>query len=443
MAIHIQMSEDAEKNLKKAQLRNKLSAVLSCLLFLGLGGLSLWAVKELIEEVLPPSFAAYEEPRTEEPPNPNPQTSEEMASAESSASPEAASPMLVTDSATAVNMPISAPSMDMGDGLSLEVGLGDGFGSGDLGEGLGGGGDGLGTTSGGGSTLVGTFYDLKKTARGGASGLNGGAENQNKVIEALAKSFSFNSWNEAALNKYYKSPTKLYASNWYLPVAQAKYGPIAFQVGDPKKPESQWVCKPAAWVAIYRGTVKAPVTGKFRFIGTGDDFFAVRWKGKTVLDAGYRLPTLWDPKNPTACWVSGGAGGDRFRQNIADGKDKDRRHYQFIKGVPGCGIWDNELGGLIAGNPFDVKEGEEYDIEIAISEIPGGKFGFILFIEELDKKGNPKDTTKGKKYDLFRTTDSNPDVQKVMQALKDAGCHAGNNNIPFNEEPYVWEVVAQ
>lgn len=442
MAIHIQMSEEAEQNLKKAQLRNKLSAVLSCLLFLGLGGLSLWAVKELIEEVLPPSFASYEEPRTEEPPNPNPVTSEEMASAESSASPEAASPMLVADSATAVSMPISAPSMDMGDGLSLEVGLGDGFGSGDLGDGFGNGGDGMGSTKGGGSTLVGTFYDLKKTSRGGASGLEGGFANQNKVIDALSKCFSFNSWNTNALNRYYKSDTKLYASNWYLPVAQAKYAPIAFQVGDPKKPESQWVCKPSAWVAIYRGTVKAPVTGKFRFIGTGDDFFAVRWEGKTVLDAGYRLPTLWDPKNPKACWISGGD-GQLWRDNIKNGKDKQRKNYDFIKGIPGCNIWDNELGGLVAGNHFDVKEGKEYEIEIAISEIPGGKFGFILFIEELDEKGNPKDASKGKKYDLFRTTDSNPDVKKVMQALKDAGCYVQDATIPFNDDSYVWEVVGQ
>jgi hypothetical protein len=96
------------------------------------------------------------------------------------------------------------------------------------------------------------------------------------------------------------------------------------------------------------------------------------------------------------------------------------------------------LGGLIAGTPFMVKEGETYPIEIAIAEIPGGIFGFILFIEEVDSKGEPVDKGK-KKYDLFRTCDENPDPDKILQALKEAGCHKGDNRIEFNEEAWTWE----
>ena len=298
-------------------------------------------------------------------------------------------------------------------------------------------GGGLGSTSNKGVGLEGTFYDLKKLKSGMATGLKGGAENQNAVIEELAKFFS--SWNRTAVDKYYQGKHHLYASSWYLPAAKADYGPIAFGVGDPKeKDKRKWECEPSAWLVVYRGEVIAPKTGYFRFIGTGDDFLAVRFNKKTVLEAGYRLPTRWDKANPRRSWVSGHGDGENFRAEIASGKDKARRDYKFIKGIPGCKIWDDELGGLIAGTPFHVEEFEKYPIEIAISEIPGGAFGFILFIEEVDKKGEPIDKGK-KKYDIFRTCDENPSPDKILQALREAGCLHGENRIEFNEEAWTWE----
>ena len=429
------MSEDAEKALKKASLRNKLSALLSCILFILLGGGILVYVVYNVVAAEPASFVSYKPKAKPNAKTTRKQPSEENAIQEEASASDPTTPVIVSNSPTAVSMPIATSMADMGEGLSADIGLGDGLGAGDLGDGMGGGGDGLGSKEGGGSTLEGTFYDLKLKPNGAPSGLKGGAENQNSVIEALSKFFA--NWNANELNKYYKSETKLYASSWYLPVAQAKYAPIAFEVGDPNQPEEKWECKPSAWLAVYRGRVIAPKSGKFRFIGTGDDFLAVRFDGKTVLDAGYRLPTRWDKKNPKAAWVSGHGDGEAFRADIASGKDKKRKDYKFIKGIPGCKIWDDELGGLIAGTPFKVEEGEAYDIEIAISEIPGGKFGFVLFIEDVTDGAN----NSAKQYDLFRTCDTNPDVDKVMQALKDAKCHAGDNRIPFNEDSWVWECV--
>jgi hypothetical protein len=285
-----------------------------------------------------------------------------------------------------------------------------------------------------GSCLEGTFYDLKLKRNGRPSGLKGGAENQDAIIETLAKYFK--EWNRSELKRYYRANIKRYASYWYLPSAYSKYAPIAFGVGDKNKAESKWECKPSAWLVVYRGYVVAPNTGTFRFIGTGDDFLAVRFKKKTVLDAGYRLPTMWEKKNPRKAWVSCSGNGDNFRAEIASGKDKSRKDYKFIKGIPGCQIWDDELGGLIAGTPFKVKKGNIYPIEIAISEIPGGRFGFVLFIEDITDGAN----NNGKRYDLFRTSDASPDVDKVMQALKYAGCHASDNRIPFNENSLIWRV---
>ena len=431
MAIHIQMSEEAERALKKASLRNKLSALLSCVLFILLGGAILVYVVYHVVQAAPASFVSYKPKAKPNAKTTRKQPSEENAIQEEASASDPTTPVIVSNSPNAVPMPIATSMADMGEGLSADIGIGDGLGAGDLGDGLGGGGDGMGSTDGGGSTLEGTFYDLKMKKNGAPSGIQ--PSNQMQVVEALAKFFT--NWNEAELNKYYKSDTKLYASNWYLPVAYAKYGPIAFQVGDPKKPESQWECRPSAWIAVYRGKVIAPKTGTFRFIGTGDDFFAVRFDRKKALSAGYRLATEYDKKAPDNCFTYHGDAS--VRQQRLDKFLKDNRGYEMIKGVPGCQIWDSELGGLVAGAPFNVKEGQAYDIEIAISEIPGGKFGFVLFIEDITDGKN----SKAKKYDLFRTCDVNPDVDKVMKALKDAGCHAGDNRIPFNEDSWVWESV--
>lgn len=426
MAIHIQMSEDAEKAYKKAALRNKLSALLSCILFLVLGGGILFYVAYNIINAAPASFVAYKPKAKPNAKTTKKQPSEENAIQEEASASDPTTPVIMSTNPNAVPMPIATSMADMGDGISADIGLGDGFGAGDLGDGMGGGGDGLGTSEGGGSTLEGTFYDLKMKKNGAPSGIS--PSNQNQVIEALSKFFT--NWNEAELNKYYKSTTKLYASNWYLPVALAKYAPIAYQVGDPKKPESQWECKPAAWIAVYRGRVIAPKSGKFRFIGTGDDFFAVRFNRKTVLEAGYRIATYYDKKNPNRCWIS----GDPAKREAFL---KDRKGYEMITSIKECGIWNNELGGLVAGSEFKVSEGEQYDIEIAISEIPGGKFGFVLFIEDVTEGKN----SKAAKYDLFRTCDTNPDPEKVLQALRDVGCSAENTRIPFNTDSWVWESV--
>ena len=424
------MNEETERELKKASFRNKLSALLSCILFIVLGGGILVLVVYNVAISEPASFVSYKPKKKPNAKTTRKQASEENAIQEESSASTPAQAVIVSNSPTAVTMPMSTAIADMSDGLSADIGLDTGLGAGDLGDGMGGGGDGLGSKEGGGSTLEGTFYDLKLKKNGSPSGLKGEAANQIPVIEALSKFFT--NWNESVLNNYYKSETKLYASSWYLPVAKARYAPIAYEVGDPNKDEKTWECKPAAWIAVYRGRVIAPKTGKFRFIGTGDDFLAVRFNRKTVLEAGYRAPTFFDKKNPTGCYISEGPKREAFL--------KARKGYEMINSVTGCDKWNSEIGGLVAGEVFSVKEGDTYDIEIAITEIPGGAFGFVLFIEDVTDGKN----SKAKQYDLFRTCDTNPNIDKVMQALKETKCEIGGGKaIPFNEDSWVWEVVPE
>lgn len=408
-----------------------MAALVSCVCFLLMAGCLLVYVVYNVMQPPPASFVAYQPTKKPEKKHNRKKVSEENAIQPEGAAAQPITPVLIAEvSVTSVPIPFSIEADT--DGFAASFGLGEGFGAADLGDGLGGGGDGLGSTINDGSALEGTFYDLKRKKHGASTGLRPG--NQDAVIAALAEYCK--KWDTSVLDRYYQSETKLYASSWYLPVAKADYGPVAFKVGDPQKPQSQWECKPSAWLAVYRGRVIAPKTGTFRFVGTGDDFFVVRFNNTMVLDAGYYLPTRWTPQNHRAAYVATFHGTD-YHRLIARGGDPKRRHYKFITGIPGCGIWDNELGGLTAGNPFDVREGQEYDIEITISEIPGGKFGFVLFIEDITK-GEKK---RPKTFDLFRTAPVNPDPEKVMQSLRDADCYVQDNFIPFNEDSLIWEVV--
>ena len=188
-------------------------------------------------------------------------------------------------------------------------------------------------------------------------------------------------------------------------------------------------------MAIYRGKVRAPKSGKFRFVGTGDECVAVRFNRKTVLEAGYRLPSRW----PNGFKVSG-PDHAKYAQEIKDGKAKEHKGYEFIK-LNGINIWNNELGGLTAGTVFEVEEGKSYPIEVMITEVPGGKFGVMLFIEDMSeglKSNNPSN-----KYHLFRTNFATPDEKQILELLRKDGCAVGSNlEVPqYNPDSLIWVAV--
>ena len=441
MAIHIQMSEEAEAELRKEALKNKLSAVLACILFIVLGGGILFFTAVFIVGDTPVSFLAYTPPAEDGPPT-NAPTPRELTSRSAPSSSSVAPSVIVATSTSAVAL--ASVEIDMSDGLALDTTLDIGLGDTDLGEGLGSGGSGLGSGQGGGSALEGTFYDLKQTGKKRArrpSDIKPDAAGRRKMYEVLSN-FVNKGWSPSQLSRYYESEQKLFASNFYLPVAKARYAPIAFNVGDAKKPEAQWICQPACWCVVYRGKVRAPKTGKFRFIGTGDDFIAVRFNKKTVLEGGYRLISAFDAKV--------GEGSPKFRlseqpkreeffKDVKAGKDRDHKGYELASNVNGVkgSVWDKELGGLMCGLEFDVVEGKEYPIEILIAE-EGGLFGFVLFIEDTTDGKNAKKS----QYDIFRTNFSNPSAKEVNQMLKETDSSTGREMvIPYNEDSPIWTAV--
>lgn len=441
MALHIQMSEEAEAELRKNAMKNKLSSIAACVLFMLLGFLVLYLSAVFIVGDSPVSFLAYTAPADDAPPTNNP-VPKELTSRSSPASSAVAPSVIVATNASAVAM---APvEIDMSDGLSLDASLDLGMGMGtDLGDGLGSGGSGLGSGSGGGSALVGTFYDLKQTGKGRARRMSELATKEgntyklkrNEYYEVISN-FLNKGWQTSILSRYYESDQKLHASNFYMPVALARYAPIAYKVGDNKKPENQWVCQPSGWCCVYRGKVRAPKTGTFRFIGMGDDCLAVRFNRKLVLEGGYRLPSV-GPKSPKF-QLSDAKQRENFLRDVRSGADREHKGYELINTIEGLGVWSRELGGLMAGAEFKVKEGEVYPIEIMVVE-EGGKFGFMLFIEDITNGKN----SKAKKYDIFRTNFSAPSADEVNALLKEENSNDPSNKIsvPYNEDSPIWTAV--
>lgn len=428
MSLHVQMSPQAEAALRRAAWFNRFSAFAASAACIVLGGGMLFFTAVYIAMEQEAEFITYVSPVEDAPPRPAPTTAKLSAKAAAPSAAAVAPSVIVAAAAAPVAMAqVEVPlGDDFGDGLGIDIGMGMEVG---LGDGLGEGGDGLGSSQGGGSALEGTFYDLKQT-KNGAPNANAadGRVNKDAVITVLSDFIK--TWNPAALNKFYQSPTKLYAGNFCIPACNANYAPFAFQCQDK--------VKPAGWVAVYRGRVRAPKSGTFRFVGTGDEVIIVRFNREIVLEAGYILPGLGKTYTEThiAGKNKGAADFRRFEAGILNGTDKVHKGYEFFP-HPDTPLWNAELGGLMAGKEFRVTEGQIYPIEVLITEVPGGAFGMALFIQE---------TTHGKSKDyktlqLFRTNFSQPDGAELKKLI---GSYAdrGEIKVPYYDAgSLVWPAV--
>ena len=432
MALHIQMSEEAEREYKRAKLRGMISSFGAATALSLAFGLTLTFTVIYFATEQPAEFLAYVPPAENAAPRPVPTTPKLQSKAAAPSSSVAPSVIVSTGAAPVAMAQIDIEIDDStDDGLSMDIGIGMDTG---LGDDLGEEGGGMGSSQPSGSALEGTFYDLSRTKSGSPNKVG---QDANAFYEALAPFYK--SWNQSALSRYYKAPTRLYASNFYLPAAKSELAPEAFQYKEMKSG--------TGWFAIYRGKVKSPLTTKIRFIGTGDNGIAVRFGGKVVLEAGYRIYSLWDKKNPNAIGTSGALRAE-YRKKVLAGEIREHKGYEFIK-YPGFEIWNDdktELGGLVAGHPVSVKEGTVYPIEIAINDNQGN-MGYVLMWEDMLNNPVIKDSklVKGKKAYLFRTNFSMPDkaeLEKMMGKHKPIIRGSGSMNWgEFDPDSPIWVAV--
>lgn len=215
------------------------------------------------------------------------------------------------------------------------------------------------------NALVGTFYDLKQTRDKKPTNMTD-TEMRQEIQDIVKKGMR-----EQDFKKYYQATRTLYQTKFLIPTMKAEGAPAAF--------ECEKEVEPKRWVVVYRGAVQAPKSGKFRFVGAGDDLLVVRFNDKPVFDFGYTVAGIMShPRgNPD---LKGSDLEKAVRKNTP--MNFPFETYKYTK-TPS---YNGALGGLAIGPTFEVKAGLTYPIEILIGEIPGGYFSTSLLIEEVGER---------------------------------------------------------
>jgi hypothetical protein len=250
------------------------------------------------------------------------------------------------------------PSFNMS---ALETGALGGASKGLGGKGLlGGKGDGFGPGSGSGRHgvslfgvsgfnmpgLVGVFYDFKQDPKGTFK------DPERDAYIALVRGYMKSDWSENYLRaRFFAAPDKLALTHVFIPQIPAEEAPKAYNVADK--------VKPSRWMAHYKGKVKAPISGRFRFVGMADDWIVVRWGKRIALDSGYDIVAQPDKHQGPPLGV-----GDTFPSQLP----RPLR----------CGPW------------LSVSKGTEYPLELALGETPGGVFYAYLCYETENERGKLK-----------------------------------------------------
>lgn len=214
--------------------------------------------------------------------------------------------------------------------------------------------------------LAGSLYDLKQTDDLKPTGMP--LDEMREKLRDIAK----RGFKPREFSKYYKAPITLYQTKFLIPSMPAEEAPAAFSV--------EKYVQPKQWFVVYRGNVQAPKSGRFRFVGAGDDVLVVRFNNRLVFDFGYTLA------------ATGGGSGAISKENYNRDENSDAiRNVKRLSPMPVPSVTyqystnpriNRDLGGLAVGPEFQVTAGTTYPVEILISEIPGGIFSTSLLIQE-------------------------------------------------------------
>lgn len=185
------------------------------------------------------------------------------------------------------------------------------------------------------AALIGILYDLKKKQNREPTKLNPG--DGVKVLDE----FFYSGWDEGVLNRFFRATRALYATRVFIPSIEATAAPRAFEVDE--------IVQPRLWAVHYKGQVAPPEEGRYRFVGYADDIIGVAVNGRTVLLGGHPGSARF----PMTNWRAPVKGGARAAN-----------------------------GRLITGDWFEAGPEKPVDLDVLISEIPGGSFNAFLLIEK-------------------------------------------------------------
>ncbi|QBG46827.1 hypothetical protein EGM51_05230 [Verrucomicrobia bacterium S94] len=232
----------------------------------------------------------------------------------------------------------------------------------------------FGTSQSIGNDFVGTFYDTKRLRSGtGNPGIS-----IEETCEAIIK-FVKNDWRPSVLNKYYRSPRKLYATTFTFPTMPAAMAPEAFGEAD---------VPGYGWFAHYKGELVYPEDIKFRFWGQGDNAMIVRVGKEIVLVVAHPEGTPWQMTLPL--W------------NPSD--HSVYRKYALDKNFSVAGDW------------IELKAGEPVNMEVIVAVPSGGLNCFILCVEEEGKEYPENPFDGGPCLPVFKTEELSQDLKDEIIA---------------------------
>lgn len=260
--------------------------------------------------------------------------------------------------------------------------------------------------------LVGSFYDTKQDPKRRPTDMT--ADQLREVI----RDFTKRGWNERSLeSRYYKAPAKLYQTKLYIPEMSAEGAPKAFNC--------EKEVQASRWIVIYRGMVTPPKTGKYRFVGAGDDVLVVRFNKQHVFDHGFTQGTTGLIVPSHLDFLTGKKEDRDLAKVVRDGPMKLPVTFYPYETTRN---WNGTIGGLAVGAEFEANAGMTYPIEILVSEVPGGLFGASLLIQETGVTYS-KSGSGSPILPLFRLDDSFP-------AKTDA-----DNAPPYDPQGPIWKLA--
>lgn len=190
--------------------------------------------------------------------------------------------------------------------------------------------------------MVGSFYDFKQDEKGKPVNYDIG---NTEDFDSRVKKIQRGNFRDSVLRNFFKAPTTLYLSQVAIPDGRAEQGPTVFGVADK--------VKPSGWVVHYKARLTAPRDMNFRFVGVADDYLCASVDGRP------RLVAVW-----------GHAADDYYgwKPEAPSGE-----HPGPFRNHP-----------ITYGDWVRLRKGQEFDMDIAIGERPGGYMTFLLMLEEKD-----------------------------------------------------------
>ena len=245
-----------------------------------------------------------------------------------------------------------------------------------------------------GNDFEGTFYSLEMSRGGKYKGI--GVDEMNNVIQRFVE----NDWNPIVFFPYYRAPQKMYTTHFMIPPIPSEHGPTQFGV---RLGES---VSPAFWVLHYKGNIARKEGGRYRFRGSGDNFFIVRVNKKIVLatgfgrfrpgDTGMKMAKRWAPT------------------------DEDSGEFYFGHGFSTIGDW------------FDLAPGVPVEMEMICGDYWGGWFKAMLVVEDAAQRLYAKNRDGMPYLPLFRTAEISNLIKDELKYLLIRGEVDLDNELMFN-----------